>query len=370
MKFFFSPRIFNEGWPKISASIVVLVTFCAWQFSLCAQEFRPEITSPEKLKSKTFSIDSHDHGLTIEFNGQPVAEYVIDEINKPYLFPIIGPTGKSMTRAYPMQVLPGEVESQRDHPHHRGITFGHESIVADENLGVDTWHEQRTFDEMATNPRAAADVNKRMARLATIKHIEFIELGANENEAVVMERLDYLDATGKRFLTEQRQLTFRVDDDTRSIDIDQDLTASDGDVRFDDRKDAGLSIRVPTTMAVDVKLGGRIVNSNGETNDGAWSKPAKWCDYHGPVEGEQLGIAFLNHPASFRFPTRWHVRSYGLFTANPFASKSFDGKLPDATTVLKSGESIKLRHRLIFHSGDADAARIDEAWDAYSKEAK
>jgi hypothetical protein len=33
-----------------------------------------------------------------------------------------------MTRAYPMQDVSNEAKEQRDHPHHRGITFGHESI--------------------------------------------------------------------------------------------------------------------------------------------------------------------------------------------------------------------------------------------------
>ena len=33
----------------------------------------------------------------------------------------------------------------------------------------------------------------------------------------------------------------------------------------------------------------------------------------GQVEGKVRGIAILNHPESFRHPTPWHVRTYGLF---------------------------------------------------------
>ena len=36
-----------------------------------------------------------------------------------------------------------------------------------------------------------------------------------------------------------------------------------------------------------------------------------------------MGIAILNHPASFRYPTYWHVRDYGLFAANPFGLHDF-----------------------------------------------
>ena len=42
-----------------------------------------------------------------------------------------------------------------------------------------------------------------------------------------------------------------------------------------------------------------------------------------PVEGKTVGVAILNHPDSFRFPTTWHVRTYGLFAANPFGWHDF-----------------------------------------------
>jgi hypothetical protein len=75
----------------------------------------------------------------------------------------------------------------------------------------------------------------------------------------------------------------------------------------------------------------------------------------------------LNHPGSFRYPTGWHVRSYGLFTANPFASRSYDKSNPRADFELKAGERVKLRHRFLFHQGDEKAAKIAEAFEAYAK---
>jgi hypothetical protein len=290
-------------------------------------------------------------GVDITVNGKPFATYVVDQGNKPYLWPIYGPTGKAMTRAFPMQNVDGE---QRDHPHHRGITFGHEHI----NAGVDTWTEAATY-------KAG---NAHLAVLGSIKHREFTELKADGDGAVIAEVCDYLDHDGKRMLTEERRIAFRLLGDARVIDFDQDLIASDGPVRFADSKDAGLSIRVPTSMAVDSKQGGRIVNSNGLTDDKAWGKPADWCDYNGPVDGEHLGIAILDHPSSFRHPTNWHVRTYGLFGANPFGAQVFDKAAPDAGIELKAGERIKLRHRFIFHRGDEKAAKVAEAYQMYAKE--
>jgi len=330
------------------------------------------------------AITKDAHGVTVTVNGKPFASYVIDQANKPYLWPVYGPTGKAMTRAFPMQEIDSESKEQRDHPHHRGIVFGHESsgtsawsfpekwdaITGDEKVtgGGDTWHEKRTFEEFMENPKNALRGKQRLPMVARIKHKEFTEVKVDGDRAVIAEVCEYLDPAGTRYLTEYRRLTFRASGETRSIDFDQDFVATDGPAKFEDRKDAGLSIRVPASMAVDSKQGGRIVNSAGLADKDAWSKPAKWCAYSGPVEGEQLGIAFLNHPSSYRYPTRWHVRTYGLFTANPFAIRDFDKTQPSGTTELKPGERLSLRHRFIFHRGDAQAAKIDDAWTAYANE--
>lgn len=309
-----------------------------------------------------FSIQQAPTGVSVEFDGKPFAGYVIDRANKPYVWPIVGPTGKQMTRGYPLVDLPTEPERQRDHPHHRGLTFGHEDYAGD------TWHDRSTYDPLLADPEKAARGREAIANLGSIKHRTFTRLEAGPEEAIVESLCDHLGPTGQVNLTERRRLTFRATAKARSIDVDQDLVGGDKPVRIGDRKDAGLFIRVPVSVAVDSKEGGRIVNSEGAVDADAWSKPARWCDYHGPVDGETLGIAFLNHPSSFRHPTRWHVRTYGLFTANPFASRSYDRNLPDAVITLAPGETLHLRHRLIFHVGDEREADVEAAWQAYAKE--
>jgi hypothetical protein len=152
--------------------------------------------------------------------------------------------------------------------------------------------------------------------------------------------------------------------------VDIDLVASQGAVTVDDKKDSGLSIRVPHSMSVDAKEGGKIINSEGNQDADSWGKRAKWCDFHGPVEGEHLGIAMLNHPSSFRHPTPWHARTYGLFTANPFGLVGLKVQEESGALELKEGERIKLRHRFIFHKGDEKAGKIAEAYEAYAKETR
>lgn len=299
-------------------------------------------------------------GLRVTYGGKPVAEYVVNQSNKPYLAPVFGPTGAQMTRDYPMKKVEGE---QQDHPHHRGIFFGHEDIA-----GFDTWIEQATLDE--ADAKKPGTGKARQPKLGAVKHREYRELKADNRQAVIVAASDVVNAGGAKLLEVEQRITFRAGAGTRTIDLDLDYYASEGPVSFGDKKDAGLSIRVPTSMAVDKKLGGKIVNSEGITDAQAWAKRAKWCDYHGPVGGEILGVAILNHPSSFRFPTFWHVRTYGLFTANPFGAKSLDKTAADCAFTLQKGEHVRLRHRLIFHQGDERAAKIAEAFEAYAKEVK
>ena len=92
---------------------------------------------------------------------------------------------------------------------------------------------------------------------------------------------------------------------------------------FRDTKEGGLvSVRVASSM--DVRNGGAIRNGYGGTNEEeTWGKHAPWCDYSGMVDGKHVGVAIMDHETNPRYPTQWHVRDYGLMTANCFAWKHY-----------------------------------------------
>lgn len=296
-------------------------------------------------------------GAIVKADGKPFAEYIVDQANKPYLAPVFGPTGVQMTRNYPMKEVDGE---QHDHPHHRGICFGHEGIN-----GWESWSERATYGD---NPKTA----ERVAKLGGERHRAFAKFEASGSPATLVAIIDYVAPDGTKYLEEERTMIFSAGKDTRTIDVNQTFTATEGPVNFEDKKDAGLSIRVPTEMAVEIEKNkkgtGHIINSEGQTDVDAWGKRAKWCDYHGTVGGEHVGVAMLNHPSSFRHPTPWHVRTYGLFTANAFGTKSLDKAAEDGAYDLKKGGQLHLRHRFIFHKGDEKQAKIAQAFEAYAKE--
>ena len=83
-----------------------------------------------------------------------------------------------------------------------------------------------------------------------------------------------------------------------------------------------------------------------------------------PLLGETIGVAILNHPSSFRFPTHWHVRTYGLFAANPFGLRHFEKRSGGAHTI-SEGNTMTLRYRVVLHTGSEKEAGIAELFEQY-----
>lgn len=289
------------------------------------------------------TVEPSEAGQVVKVDGELFTEYVTESKAKPILWPIIGPTGKAMTRSFPMEKVKGE---RWDHGHHRSLWFTHGDVN-----GVDFWAEG--------------------SGRGRIVHREFVR--AESGSPAVIETLnDWVDADGKKVLEDRRLIKFQANEDSRIIDFDITLTASEGPVVFGDTKEGTMGIRIPSTMDVEQRGGkpnGRIINSEGQTNLSAWGKPAPWVDYYGPVEDEELGIAVMNHPSSFRYPTTWHVRTYGLFAANPFGLHDFQHtEEPIGEFTLPEGESITLRYRFLFHKGDEKVGKVAEEFEKYSKE--
>jgi len=284
------------------------------------------------------TAEPSDKGVVVKIDGKLFTEYLVDVNGTPALWPIIGPTGKPMTRAYPMGEAPNE---RKDHPHHRSLWFTHGDVN-----GLSFWHRE------------------------TIKHREFVKIQSGK-EAVIVACNDWVRPDGKPVCSDERTFKFGVDGDTRRIDFDITLKATHGEVKFGDTKEGTMGVRVPGTMKLTAEMGGGIVNSEGQTDGATWGKPAAWVDYHGPVDGQTVGIAILNHPSSFRFPTYWHVRTYGLFAANPFGLHDFRGNRDvDGSHTLAPDETMTFRYRILFHLGDAKTGKIAEAFAAYAKQSK
>jgi len=302
-----------------------------------AYRLRPRSPS-DKAIPEGFALEPRGANIAILMDQTLVSEYRTDIGAKPFLFPLVGPTGSSYTRAYPMQTLAGE---DLDHPHQRSFWFTHGKVN-----GIDFWSEQ-----------GGNGTIKETARQSIVSGPILGRLGTSD---------DWIGPDGRKICADERVLTFYKTRNARVIDFEIVLKAAFGPVTFGDTKEGMFGLRVASSMDVDRKRGGRIVNAEGLVDDKAWGKASPWVDYSGPINGKTVGIAILNHPRSFRYPTTWHVRTYGLFAANPFGWHDFGSSKPGDYT-LPDGGKLWFGYRVILHEGDATSARIAEAFESYGE---
>ncbi len=295
--------------------------------------------TPLLSEAAEFELRRVDEGVEVRIDGQLMTRYLKKSGAKPILFPLIGPTGREMTRGYPMR--PVGPKEKKDHVHHRSLWFTHGDVN-----GISFWHENENH--------------------GTIEHRKFLEVHGGKTGKIVATN-DWIGPDGKRVCQDRRTFVFHAEPKRRWFDVEIVVTASDGEVVFGNTKEGSFGVRVAGSMRAELPDGGTIINSRGVKNKAAWGKQAEWVDYYGPVQGETVGLAILNHPSSFRFPTYWHVRTYGLFAANPFGRHDFlrDPKA-DGSHRLKPGESFRLRYRVVLHVGDEKEGRIAEMYQEYA----
>ena len=295
------------------------------------------------------TIGRSERGAVVKIDGEVFTEYLTRAGKSPALWPIIGPTGKPMTRSYP--VGPKVNGETTDHPHHQSLWFTHDQVN-----GCDFWKANVNDGGNNKGPR--------------ILHRAFDKIESSGSTARIVTRNDWMDGN-RRICEDERTIVFgtRPNND-RWIDFTITIKATDGDVSFGDTKEGTFAVRVADTMRLEAKLGGRIVNSEAQVDDAAWGLPARWVDYTGPVDGETLGIAIFSHPSSFRPTPRWHVRGYGLFAANPFGERDFPPSelVRQGPVTIKRGDSLTLRYRVLVHRGATKDADIEEAFKEFAAE--
>jgi hypothetical protein len=288
------------------------------------------------------TAERSDRGAIVKIDGQLFAEYLTHEGHQPAVWPIIGPTGKPMTRQYPMgELLPGEKD---DHLHHVSLWFAHGNVN-----GLDFW---------TLRDHAAAHKDNQ------IVHREFVTTEATGDQAKIVARNDWL-SEGQKICEDQRTLLFGGDAEKRWIDFSIKIMATEGDLTLGDTKEGTFGVRVSGPLTVDAKLGAAIINSRGQRDAEAWGMFADWVDDFGPVDGETIGIALFNHPSNFRNPTRWHARTYGLLAANPFGDSEFppDSTAPkQAAVTIAKGDRLALRYRVLLHRDDPAEADVAKAY--------
>ena len=282
-------------------------------------------------------------------------------VAKPYFWPLNGPGGIPLTRAWPMEKgLPGE---STDHEHHKSAWFSHgdvipEGLVLREKIkgiaGADFWSEARG-------------------------HGRIVCVGVGEPELAeghgqIVTRNEWRAADGTKILDETRVI--QLDDlgmDTRLLVLDIDLFASVATITFGDTDEGSMGIRVADAIRERGAAGatpGRVENAEGRTGaKNCWGYPSVWCDYSGRIAGRAVGVAILADSAN-PYPSCWQVRDYGLMGANPFGREHSEYPAMKGRTDLvrlPKGEHLRFRYGILLHPGDAKEGRVAEHFRRFSK---
>src|SRR5262249_52111713 len=313
---------------------------------LCGVLFAPAaIRVADKVQ-----LQRKDKEVDVVVDGRPFTTYFFTtDVAKPYFQPFLV-QGTIVTRDFPIEntIPPEHMKDPSLEPHQRPMYFGHGNID-----GIDFWGEavfSHYSDDMVFGRTVFRKLDEVRSGDTGALRAEF-ELKGPEGRVVADEIQSY---------------AFGGDENSRWIDCEITLVANHGsDLTLGDSKEGTLGIRLAKELNSPP---GHMVNSAGAEGEKAiWGKRADWVDYDGTVSGEKLGVAVFDSPRSFRHPTWWHARGYGLLAANPFGWREFyRDPEKDGSWTVPQGKQLKFRYRVFIHHGDYKEAKVAEAYQNYA----
>jgi hypothetical protein len=347
----------NNGLKKLTCSLLAATAFIT-------------VTAQQKAIIKV-QKNAAKKEITILANNKIFASFLYpDTLEKPVLFDIHSAGGKVVTRGYPLKPLPGD---PNDHPHHIGLWFTFENVN-----GLDFW-----------NNSFAIPAEKKHA-YGWIKTDQIINTTDGE-KGILSYHANWVNQQNSVLLEETTKFEFSGTDRQRIIDRITVLKA-DTTVLFTDAKDGLMGIRLAHALQLptdkdqyfkddkgnetivkggtDAVAKGNYISSEGKLGDSVWSSRARWCKVFGPMGNDSVSVVIIDHPNNPNYPTYWHARGYGLFSANPLGEKIFTNGKKIKNLSLKKGESVTFRYRLIIDEGDKTIplSEIDKQADAFAKQ--
>lgn len=265
--------------------------------------------------------------IDVLINNNLFTSYILSQDEKyPFFFPVNGPSNASVTSM-----------RNANYPHHSSLFFG-----CDKVNGGNYWQEGLERGQIVS---IRADVIESGNDKVIIEN-ECIWRRPNANAPIKDTRKITITAPSK----EMYQIDFDV---TLEMLMDVIIEKTNHSL-FSGRMDADLA----------VISGGTMINSNGEKGEKeTFGKKAAWIDFYGKRGDKQEGMAIMQHPSNEWYPAPWFTRDYGFFSPTPMYWPQNDKE-----TSLKKGQTIKLKYRVLVHSGDTSNAKIAEQFEKYKIE--
>jgi Family of unknown function (DUF6807) len=299
-----------------------------------------------------FVDHSADNKIDVLADGKPFTSYCwFDNVYKPILYPVCTAEGTEITRGFPLNPKPGE---STDHRHQVGIWLNYGNVN-----GLDFWGN--------------GSEGKWGRRSGEVRHLNIENMTGGNGEGILTTNESWRDSVGNELLAEKTVYHFMASGPVRIIDRITTLTATGDTVRFKDTKEGMFGIRVARQLQLSSKddvvlkesnggtttvpamsnddINGNYRSSEGIEGDSVWSTRAKWMDLYGTIGSEKISLVVCDHPGNQSYPTYWHARGYGLFSANPLGGYDFTGGKETVNFRIPAGKSATFRYRVIISSG-------------------
>lgn len=265
--------------------------------------------------------------IDISINTNLFTSYILSTNEKyPFFFPVNGPSKASVTSM-----------RNANYPHHSSLFFG-----CDKVNGGNYWQEGLERGQIIS---LRADI-----------------LASGGDQVVIENECIWTRPGTPAPIKDIRTITVRAPSDNLFV-IDFDITLEMlMDVTIDKTNHSLFSGRMDPDLAVT--NGGTMINAEGETAEkSTFGNASPWMDYYGERMGKTEGMAILQHPSNKWYPSTWFTRDYGFFSPTPMYWPE-NGE----NTILKKGETVRLRYRVLVHAGDHKAADVAGAFEKYSRE--
>ncbi|ADV83510.1 PmoA family protein [Terriglobus saanensis] len=313
------------------------------------------LCSPGQSVAERVTLKQQGNAVEVTIGGKFFTTYHFDpKIAKAYLQPLRTANGVVVTRGYPvMETIPAGHEHDRGfEPHQRPLYFAHGDIN-----GYNFWAEG--LYSKYYPPTTPSNFGRMVFR-----KLEEVRSGASSG--LIRASFDLVGPDGKTFAREDQSFTFSGGKETRMVDCIFVLHALDKPVKFGDTKEGTFAVRVAPELEA---TNGTMTNSEGGQGEAqVWGKRANWVNVDGTIDGQKVGIAVFDSPKSFRHPTYWHARGYGLLAANVFGLSYFlNDPKQDGSYTIPPGQSITFSYRVFIHEGDSRQAKVAEEYGEYSK---
>jgi len=274
-------------------------------------------------------IPQPEKQASFQRDGLEIARYHFGlDVRRPFIFPVIGPSGRSLTRM-------GHPHDIEGHSHHYSVWISHNDVN-----GLSFWDDRSKGRIIHQRVEKFEDADDH-ATIITLNH------WINETNNTVL-------------LVERRTTTTQpLPNGEWFLVTDLQIEARDKAVTFGKTPFGLIGVRMAKTICVN-DGGGTIRNSEGAEGekDLLW-KPAKWVDYSGPITSKAFeGITLFDHPSNPNHPAAFHVRNDGWMCA----SLTYGGPM-----VVDPGEPLMLRYGLYIHAGKPPAEQIQKQWEKFAK---